>query len=231
MYRLLGGYRWFRSQRWPSERERFERLLQGQEPRALVIACSDSRVDPTMIFAAAPGELFVVRNVANLVPPYAPDGRHHGTSAAIEYAVRALKVPNIIVLGHALCGGARALLEGAPPTLGDFVGQWVAIGEPARRRVLEQPSCHDQHQACEKEIVRLSIDNLKTFPWLREAADAGRLKLWGCYFDIRSGVLQMIGPDGAFVPVTGQLGACDNEAELMRVWSSLPKAEAGSLAG
>jgi carbonic anhydrase len=220
MYRLLSGYQRFRSNRWPDERERFERLSQGQEPRALVIACSDSRVAPTMIFGAGPGELFVVRNVANLVPPYAPDDKYHGTSAAIEFGLRALRVPNVIVLGHALCGGARALLDGAPPSVGDFVAQWVKIGEPARQRAVACPRCDDRQEACEHEIIRLSLGNLRTFPWIRELVEAGRLRLWGCFFDIRTGILKMIGPDGRFAPVTRQLAACKNETELMRVWST-----------
>jgi carbonic anhydrase len=199
--RLIGGYRRFRSEQWPRERERFARLAQGQEPQALVIACSDSRVDPSMVFDAAPGELFVVRNVANLVPPYAPDAAYHGTSAAIEFGVRALRVPNIIVLGHGSCGGVQALLEGAPPSVSDFVGQWMTIGEPARQRALACPHSHDHQQACEYEIVRLSLNNLMSFRWVREAVETQRLKLWGCHFDIRTGVLQMIGPDGNFAPV------------------------------
>lgn len=198
--RLIDGYRRFRSEQWPRERERFARLAKGQEPQALVIACSDSRVDPMMVFDTAPGELFVVRNVANLVPPYAPDAAYHGTSAAIEFAVRALKVPNIIVLGHGSCGGVQALLQGAPPTVSDFVGQWMTIGEPARQRALACPHAHDRQQACEQEIVRLSLDNLMSFRWVREAVEARHLRLWGCHFDIRTGVLQMIGPDGKFAP-------------------------------
>jgi carbonic anhydrase len=199
--RLINGYRRFRSEQWPRERDRFARLAQGQEPQALVIACSDSRVDPSMVFDAAPGELFVVRNVANLVPPFAPDAAYHGTSAAIEFAVRALRVPNVIVLGHGSCGGVQALLEGAPPSVSDFVGQWMKIGEPARHRALACPHAHDRQQTCEQEIIRLSLDNLLSFRWVREAVEAHCLRLWGCHFDIRTGLLQMIGPDGRFAPV------------------------------
>ena len=201
MDRLIDGYRRFRSDRWPLEREGFERLATGQQPRTLVIACSDSRVDPSMIFGAPPGELFVVRNVANLVPPYAPNATYHGTSAALEFGVRALQVEQIIVLGHAQCGGARALLEGTPPNLSDFVGQWLTIGEPARQRALTCPHRQDRQQACEHEIVRLSLDNLLSFRWVREAVDAGRLSLPGFYFGIATGTLMMLGPDGRFAPV------------------------------
>jgi len=216
---LLSGYDRFRKDRWPEEKERFKRLSQGQEPRALVISCSDSRVDPGMIFGTGPGELFVIRNVANLVPPCTPDSGHHGTSAAIEFAVSGLRVPNVIVLGHALCGGVRALLEGAPPELGDFVAQWIKIGEPARQKVLASKLDTDRHEACEHEVIRLSLENLKTFPCVKETIEAERLKLWGCHFDIRSGILQLIGPTGDFAPVSIELTNCQNESELINLWS------------
>ena len=132
---LIEGYRRFRAGTWQAERSRFEELSRlGQRPRALIIACSDSRTDPQMVFNAAPGELFVVRNVANMVPPYGPDDKPHGVSSAIEFAVRSLQVREIVVLGHAMCGGIRALLDGAPAEVSDFVGQWVRIAEPARQR-------------------------------------------------------------------------------------------------
>jgi carbonic anhydrase len=198
---LIRGYRRFRLERWPHERERFEHLAGGQQPHTMVITCSDSRVDPGMIFDAAPGEMFIVRNVANLVPPYAPDSAYHGTSAALEFAVCALRVEHIVVLGHAQCGGVRALLEGAPPTVSDFVGQWMQIAEPARQRVMACNHLHDRQLACEHEVVRLSLDNLRTFRWVRAALEAGRLRLHGCYFGIRSGVLEVLGPDGQFAPV------------------------------
>jgi carbonic anhydrase len=199
--RLIEGYRRFRSGHWPQERERFEHLARGQQPLTMVITCSDSRVDPSMIFDAAPGEMFIVRNVANLVPPYAPDVAYHGTSAALEFAVRALQVEHIVVLGHAQCGGVRALLEGAPPTVSDFVGQWMQIAAPARQRVMACPDVHDLQLACEHEVVRLSLENLQTFWWVREAVEAGRLRLHACYFGIRTGALEILGPDGRFAPV------------------------------
>ncbi len=134
---LIAGYRRFRAGTWQAERSRFEALSRlGQRPRALIIACSDSRTDPQMVFNARPGELFVVRNVANLVPPYGPDDKPHGVSSAIEFAVRSLKVREIVVLGHAMCGGIQALLDGAPSEVSDFVGQWVSIAEPARARAM-----------------------------------------------------------------------------------------------
>lgn len=195
---LIAGYRRFRAGTWRDERSRFEELSRlGQKPRALVIACSDSRTDPQMVFNAAPGELFVVRNVANLVPPYGPDDRPHGVSSAIEFAVRALRVPDIIVLGHAMCGGIQALLQGTPPELSDFVGPWVQIAEPARQRAMRvQPE--QRHVFCEHKSVRLSLANLMTFPWIKEAIEAGNLRLHGCYFGIRSGILERLGADGEF---------------------------------
>jgi carbonic anhydrase len=198
---FIAGYRRFRAGTWRDERARFEHLSKfGQKPRALVIGCSDSRTDPQMVFNAAPGELFVIRNVANLVPPYGPDDQPHGISAAIEFAVRALKVPQIIVMGHAMCGGIQALLNGAPTEVSDFVRQWVRIAEPARLRAMSAPPERRQ-DICEHESVRLSLDNLRTFPWIGNAVSAGELKLHGCFFDIRSGILERLERDGVFHPV------------------------------
>jgi len=198
---LIAGYRRFRAGTWRAERGRFEELSRfGQNPRALVIACSDSRTDPQMVFNAAPGELFVIRNVANLVPPYGPDDQPHGVSSAIEFAVRTLRVRAIVVLGHAMCGGIKALLEGTPPELPDFVGQWVRIAEPARQRAMQMPA-DQRHDFCEHEAVRLSLANLMTFPWIKSAVDAGQTTLHGCFFGIRSGILERLGADGEFHPV------------------------------
>jgi carbonic anhydrase len=198
---LIAGYRRFRAGTWRAERGRFEELSQrGQNPRALVIACSDSRTDPQMVFNAAPGELFVVRNVANLAPPYGPDGEPHGISAAIEFAVRGLRVPEIVIMGHAMCGGIKALLDGTPTEVSDFVGQWVRIAEPARQRAMAvAPEL--RHDFCEHEAVRLSLANLMTFPWIKSAVEAGALRLHGCFFGIRSGVLERLGADGLFHPI------------------------------
>ena len=198
---LIAGYRRFRAGTWRAERSRFEELSRlGQNPRALVIACSDSRTDPQMVFNAAPGELFVVRNVANLAPPYGPDEKPHGVSSAIEFAVRALRVREIVIMGHAMCGGIHALLNGAPAEVSDFVGQWVSIAEPARRRAMAAPAERRQ-DVCEHESVRLSLKNLLTFPWIKTAVDAGQLTLHGCFFDIRTGVLERLGADGVFRPI------------------------------
>ncbi len=199
MDNLLNGYRRFRRETWPAERARYEALAErGQSPRTLVIGCSDSRVDPQTVFGAGPGELFVVRNVAGLVPPCSPDAGYHGTSAALEYAVRVLEVDRIVVLGHALCGGVRALVEGVPPVAQDFVGPWLEIAKTAKLSpdpdVPSGPA--DQFAPYEVQVVRLSLVNLMTFPWVADAVAEGRLHLHGFRFDIRSGVLMQIKPDG-----------------------------------
>lgn len=206
MDELLAGYRRFRAETWSRERDRFETLAErGQRPRAMVVACSDSRVDPQMVFSAAPGELFVVRNVANLVPPYQPDAAYHGTSAALEFGVRVLGVRHLVVLGHALCGGVQALLNGMPPGTEDFVAPWMGIAREARARVLLRCDAASddaaRQEAGEHEMVRLSLENLLTFPWIREAVEAGRLGLHGGHFGIRSGRLSLLGADGGFAPV------------------------------
>jgi len=188
---LIEGYRRFRSQVWPAERARYEALAHwGQSPETMVIACSDSRVDPQTIFGAAPGELFVVRNVAALVPPYGPDSKLHGTSAALEFGVRALKVARVVVLGHGRCGGVRALAVGPPPQARDFVAAWVEVGKPALERVGSS-----DYERLEAEVVRVSIANLMTFPWIAEAVGAGRLAVQGYRFDIHTGALARIDPD------------------------------------
>ena len=132
---LTAGYRRFRATQWPEARAEYEALAQGQSPHTLIVACSDSRADPALIFDAAPGQLFVVRNVANLVPPYEPDGQLHGVSAALEFGVKVLEVKRIVVMGHAYCGGVSAMLNGAPDNCRDFVAPWVAQGEGVVRRV------------------------------------------------------------------------------------------------
>jgi carbonic anhydrase len=207
MQHLIDGYRRFRAEQWPERRAMFEHLAAGgQSPRTMVIACSDSRVDPTMIFNAEPGELFILRNVANLVPPYQPDLAFHATSAALEFAVRVLEVSDLIVMGHAMCGGIRVLLHGAPDPAGDFLLPWMRIAEPAKRRVLERASA-DPQSDCEQESVKLSLENLLTFPWLAARVATRQLTLTGTIFDIRSGVLTMLQPDGVFAAVDAKAPA------------------------
>ncbi len=179
----------------------FEALAaDGQHPRALVLACIDSRVDPAMIFDAGPGELLIVRNVANLAPPYAPDAAYHGTSAALEFGVRVLRVPNLVVLGHGQCGGVQALLGGAPEAARDFVAPWMAMAAPARQRALACDTLEARQRCCEHEVVKLSLANLLTFPWIAERVAAGDLALHGAWFAIHSGELTLLRPDGAFAP-------------------------------
>ncbi len=201
MDRLIAGYRRFRSDVWPTEHALYKTLAtEGQSPETLVIACSDSRVDPKTVFDAAPGELFVVRNVAGLVPTYQPDAGYHGTSAAIEYAVRVLKVARVVVLGHAQCGGVRAMVEGAPAEARDFVEPWMGMVKSAIEPAPEGLDPHELLPHYEEEVVRLSLANLMTFPWVAEAVAAGTLKLQGFRFGIESGVLTRMEGD-RFVPV------------------------------
>lgn len=204
---LIEGYRRFRQDTWPTERKRYQALAErGQKPRTLVIGCSNSRVDPQTVFGAGPGELFVIRNVAGLVPPFAPDAGYHGTSAAVEYAVRVLEVDRIVVLGHALCGGVRAMVEGVPPEARDFVGPWLELARPAKLAASELvtpelaapegPLSADGADALapyEIGVVRLSVGNLMTFPWIADAVAEGRLAVAGFRFDIRTGVLDRVG--------------------------------------
>jgi len=200
---LISGYRRFREVAWPERKQVFEALAaRGQKPETLVIACSDSRVDPQMIFDAGPGEMFVVRNVANLVPPFQPDTNYHGTSAAIEFAVRVLKVKRVVVMGHAQCGGIHALLEGAPPGAEDFVANWMTIAEPARL-MAEDANLEgaERQRFCEQCCVKLSLANLASFPWVAERAAAGDLTLLGAYFGVATGRLEMLQDDGTFHPV------------------------------
>jgi len=199
MDQLIAGYYRFRRDGWPERRRMFEALAQdGQRPAALVIACVDSRVDPSAIFDAAPGQMLTVRNVANLVPPYAPDAAYHGTSAAVEFGVRVLEVPHVVVLGHGQCGGIQALLRGAPDTAQDFVVPWMGIAAPARARALQCDAPDAQQQCLEYGGIKLSLANLMTFPWIAERVGAGSLHLHGAWFAIHTGVLQVLQADGTF---------------------------------
>ena len=194
MDELIEGYRKFRSEIWPAERARYEALAHwGQSPETMILACSDSRVDPQTIFGAVPGELFVVRNVAAIAPPYEPNSPgFHGTSAALEFAVRVLKVKRLVVMGHAQCGGVRALVYGAPPQARDFVAAWVDIGKAARPEDGSEPDLSRVEQA----MVRVSIGNLMTFPWITQAVAEGRLQVQGFVFDIHTGVLTRVTAEG-----------------------------------
>lgn len=199
---LLEGYRRFRTGGYQEQRRWYDALAdKGQAPGVLVIACSDSRVDPTRVFDTEPGQMFVVRNVANLVPPFDPDPTHgqHSTSAAIEYAVTQLKVHHILVLGHARCGGIKASIEGtfddAAPGEGGFIKRWMSQIAPARDTIRAAAQLSPDIDACsalELAAIRLSIDNLRSFPFIAVAEAAGELHLQGALFDIAEGVLRVL---------------------------------------
>jgi carbonic anhydrase len=196
--RLLKGYRDFIGGRYAAEAARYGALAaDGQAPEILIIACCDSRAAPETIFNASPGELFVVRNVANLVPPYAPDGEYHSTSAALEFAVQQLKVKHVVVLGHGRCGGIQAALNpGAPLSPGDFIGKWMSLVAPAAEAVntnsLMTPG--ERQTAMERISIRYSLANLRTFPCVSILEGKGRLSLHGAWFDISTGELWAMNP-------------------------------------
>lgn len=200
MDQMIEGFKRFRDNYFAKNRPLFDNLAQqGQTPNVLLIGCSDSRVDPAIIFDAQPGEMFVLRNVANLIPPFAPDDGHHGTSAAVEFAVRGLKVGHIIVLGHARCGGVRALIEGNPNDQSDFIRGWMQIARSARDRALALTLSAGQpieaaRRMCEQETVAISLGNLMTFPWIRERVEAGNLMLHGWFYDMEDGLLFRLDP-------------------------------------
>ncbi|WP_119389642.1 carbonic anhydrase [Taklimakanibacter lacteus] len=191
--RLLDGYASFRAGRYASEAERYRRLGEGQQkPSIMMIACCDSRAAPETIFDAGPGEIFVVRNVANLVPPYAPDGRHHSTSAALEFAVLQLGVQHIVIMGHGRCGGIRAITEpGAPLSTGDFIGKWLAGVRDVAETVEHDHSPDERLTLVEQASVEHSLANLRTFPWVRVRESKGQLTLNGAWFDISQGELNV----------------------------------------
>jgi carbonic anhydrase len=202
MDHLLEGYRVYREKRWPELRALHRRLAErGQSPRVLVIACADSRVDPATIFNADPGELFVVRNIANLAPP-CEENRigFHGVSAAIEFAVRNLFVETILVLGHAQCGGVAAALSDAPRDKESFLDAWIGLLDPAKARLNKNEK--DPHTALEYESIRVTLENLRTFPFVQQAIDNRGLKLVGARYGVADGSLELMDPEtGAFSPV------------------------------
>ena len=201
MEKLLAGYIRFRTNGWPEQRRVFESLAQnGQRPQTLVVACVDSRVDPSTIFDTRPGEMLTIRNVANLVPPYAPDSTYHGTSAALEFGVRVLEIPHIVVMGHGLCGGVQSLIEGAPMEGLEFIAPWMSIAREACAELMRAGSKEERQRNCEFESVKISLANLMTFPWVAERVAAGTLKLHGAWFDIRIGELLVLQADGTFAP-------------------------------
>ncbi|WP_112795799.1 carbonic anhydrase [Rhizobium sp. SYY.PMSO] len=196
---LLNGYRNFMSGRYVDERERYRTLAElGQNPSTLVIACSDSRSAPEIIFDAGPGELFVIRNVANMVPPYEPDSNFHATSAALEFAVLSLKVSDIVVMGHGRCGGIRAALDpnAEPLSPGDFIGRWMALLKPAAEQIQSNDimTQTERQTALERISIRNSLDNLRSFPEIKTREEEGKLHLHGAWFDISTGELWVMDP-------------------------------------
>lgn len=208
---LSEGYKAFRDGRLLEERRRYEVLAElGQKPKTMIVACCDSRSGPETIFNAAPGELFVVRNVANIVPPYETDDGLHSTSAALEFAVQALKVEHIVVMGHGRCGGVQAFLvqqegivETEPLSPGDFIGRWMSLLEPAHKMLICEDSADfaARRRALEEAGIRNSIQNLLSFPCVRIQVERGKLALHGAWFDISSGELFILDPEtGLFSP-------------------------------
>lgn len=205
---LVAGFHRFRERHFASDDTLYRQLVQeGQTPQVLVVACCDSRVDPALVFDCAPGDLFVIRNVANLVPPSeSRSGGRHGTSAALEYGVRVLRVKHIVVLGHAHCGGIRALMSGQRTEDPDsFINSWMRLAEEARagmERDLAGAPPEQRERACEQRAILGSLDNLKSFPWISERVEQGELMLHGWYFDMDNGQLLGYGEaSGTFEPL------------------------------
>lgn len=189
---LIEGFRRFRKLHYITNDSLFRKLVQGQDPKVLVVACCDSRVDPSLVLDCAPGDLFVVRNVANLVPPSENRGHYQGTCSALEFGVRNLGIKHIIVLGHAQCGGIRALMEGDVAKDASFLAEWMKIASSAREKVereLAGASYEVRRRACEQQSILGSLNNLMSFPWIRDAVEQGKLTLHGWYFDIEHGEL------------------------------------------
>jgi carbonic anhydrase len=211
--KLIDGFQRFRAQHYERDGAPFRQLVsQGQSPKIMVVACCDARVDPAIVTDCDPGDLFVVRNVANLVPPFEEGGGYHGTSAALEFAVRCLHVGHVIVMGHARCGGIRALLgdirfEGS---VGQFITPWMSIAEQARREVAATHGAEDiesRAAACERAAMRVSLGNLMSFPFVRAAVAAGQLQVHGWYFDLDRGELHGYNPTtGRFALLIDGLG-------------------------
>ena len=195
---LIEGYRRFRESDWVRERERWSELAAGQSPQVMILSCADSRVDPATIFDARPGEIFVARNIAGLAPPYETSSGFHGVSAALEFAVGQLEVGEILVMGHGLCGGCAAALTGqfddTEPGEGHFIADWVRMLQPARDlvRSRHEKLDRDAFLDMEREAVKVSLANLRTFPWIAEREQAGKLKLHGAHFAIAEGRLYVL---------------------------------------
>ena len=191
--KLIEGYSRFKNGYYKQNRERLEKLAHEQNPDVAMLSCCDSRVDPSILFDVEPGDIFVIRNVANLVPPFETNGDYHGTSAALEFAVTGLKVKQIVILGHANCGGIRALMENDVSIKPEgFIDSWMQIAAPAKKEVLahkELDSLKKQTDACEKTAIHYSLQNLLSYPWIRERVQSGHLELVGYFYDLHNGEL------------------------------------------
>lgn len=207
-HELVEGYRRFRAGDWRRQHDRWEMLKESQQPRVMVIACSDSRVDPTQIFDVDPGEIFVVRNVAALVPPFEQSPGQHGVSAAVEFAVQFLKVREIVIMGHGMCGGCKAALtqdlHGSIPGEGGFVANWIGLLDEVRDPIARElgTSGRDAEIAMERRAVQVSLDNLRTFPFVKDKERGGELTLHGGHFAISDGILRVLDEaKGEFLPI------------------------------
>ena len=187
--KLKHGYLKFYKKFFQSKYNVYDELKDSQKPKTLVISCCDSRVDPAIIMNTDPGDIFVVRNIANLVPIYQPDSTYHGTSSSIEYAVKNLKVENIIVMGHSNCGGIDALLKSDKPEGSDFIHKWIFMAKSAKEKLPEHLPHNKKRCLCEKESIKISLNNLMTFPFVKEAVEKGELKIHGWYFKVNTGSL------------------------------------------
>lgn len=211
IHQFIEGFQRFQSKYFAGEKPLYNKLNNGQNPSTLLIGCCDSRVDPALLLDCDPGDIFVIRNVANLVPPCNESGNQQGVSAAIQFAVEALNVKRIIVMGHEKCGGIRALMQGYQPSRKiDFIGRWMRIVEPVKQQVLSQLSqCNSevQNHACELGAIIMSLNNLRSFPWVAEREQRGEIALHGWYFDMTNGALLAYSDrTDSFLPMVCPLG-------------------------
>ena len=208
---FIEGFQRFQSKYFDGESNLYEQLNNGQKPTTLLIGCCDSRVDPALLLDCDPGDIFVIRNVANLVPPCHHASDQQGVSAAIQYAIEALNVKRVIIMGHEKCGGIRALMQGYTPSPElDFIGRWMKIVEPVKQQVLQQLvscSADEKNRACELGAIILSLNNLRSFPWVAEREAQGELVLHGWYFDMSNGALLAYSErSDTFLPMVCPLG-------------------------
>ena len=216
--KFLDGIEIFQQQHFGENPELASTLVDGQKPQALLIGCCDSRVDPAVLLDCDLGDLFILRNIANLVPPYLKSNEYHGVSSSLEYAVCHLEVSDIIILGHSECGGIEALMESANSgETGEFIGRWVNIAASARDKVLQdlpEESQEKQARGCEKEAILVSLKNLMTFPWVKDRVSKGQLSLHGWYYNIGTGQLRYYNQlSGEFEILVGRYSPKDKKGK------------------